>query len=147
MRKHRHDDGFTLIETLFQLAVMAIIVQLLLTYIQVFFSFQQTFYARDTAWELFIFEMDELIYVSEEPLTIRVNRQLTRSYLDENGKVVTEEFEVVNHSFRYSKSGGNEFLLFHVRDIYFTQQQHYLYMEVTFLDGSKKERTFIVPTS
>lgn len=147
MRKHRHDDGFTLIETLFQLAVMAIIVQLLLTYIQVFFSFQQTFYARDTAWELFIFEMDELIHVSEEPLTIRLNRQLTRNYLGEDGRIVTEEFEVVNQSFRYSKNGGNEFLLFHVRDIYFTQQQHSLYVEVTFLDGSKKERTFIVPTS
>lgn len=146
MRKLLDAQGYTLLEALFQLFLLVMMVQLLLSHQTVMHTLKQAFYSKDTAWETFVNDMQMYIDAAPEPFYTTGTKEITRILHQSNGTFFVEKFNVGSQYIRRQKNTGNEPLLHNVSTMYVTIDAHELYMKITFLDGSVRERVFIVPT-
>ncbi|OCS85498.1 competence type IV pilus minor pilin ComGF [Caryophanon latum] len=88
-----------------------------------------------------------MIDAHDRPFRVVRNHTLERMILDEHGKEVEEQFDVVKSSnyIRRSMNTGNEPLLYGVSNMYVAIEGNTLRLQATFVDGDVKERTFHVP--
>ena len=147
-RFFRRNDGFTFIEALLQLVILIIFTQLLLSHQVVLKTLHQTFYSEDVLWEMFVYDFQRYIDAHERPFRIVRNHTLEREiYDDVLDADITEKFDVAttSHYIRRSFNKGNEPLLYGVRNMHASIVGNILKLQVTFLNGDVKERSFYVP--
>lgn len=139
--KYRNEAGYTFLEALFQLVIMGIF----LHFVVLFFYWKlpieqqlQDYYA--TEWELFAIDLQALL-VEVDSFNIPVgNRSI--SFTNERGRI---DIGQINHVIRKQVNLTGHIPLFtNVSNVVFTDEGHEFNMEVTMLDGSKRERRFAI---
>ncbi|HEX5563661.1 MAG TPA: competence type IV pilus minor pilin ComGF [Sporosarcina sp.] len=139
--KGRNEGGYTLLEALFQLLIMCIFVQFLL----LFFYWKQPierqlldYYA--TEWELFAIDLQALLVDVEDFNVLIGDRAI--SFTTERGKIEVGQSNYVIR--KRTNSAGHIPLFTNVSSVFFTHEGHELNVQVTMLDGRKRERRFAV---
>lgn len=122
--------------------------QLILSHHVVLKTLQQTFYSDEVLWEMFVYDFQRMIDEHDSPFRVVRNHTLKRNIVDEHGKNVEEQFDVMTTTnyIRRSMNTGNEPIMYGVNKMYVTIEDNILLLRATFVDGDVKERTFHVPT-
>lgn len=147
-RFFKRNDGFTFVEALLQLMLLIMFTQLILSHHVVLKTLQQTFYSDEVLWEMFVYDFQRMIDEHDSPFRVVRNHTLKRNIVDEHGKNVEEQFDVMTTTnyIRRSMNTGNEPIMYGVNKMYVTIEDNILLLRATFVDGDVKERTFHVPT-
>lgn len=139
--KYRNEAGYTLVEALFQLVIMSIF----LHFIILFFYWKlpierqlQDYYA--TEWELFAIDLQALLVEVEDFSVLMGDRAI--SFTNERGEINIGQHNYVIRKQVYS--AGHITLFTNVSSVIFTHDGYELNVEVTMLDGSKRERSFAI---
>ena len=138
----RYDErGYTLIESLFQLIILAILVQFFL----LFFLWKgpierQYFNMSATDWELFAVDFQQLLSDIDQIDVHNDNRgiQLKNS----RGTIDVEQGNAVIRKRIFGN--GHVPLLTNIHSAFFSLDGLYLFVQVKMLDGTQKERKFVV---
>ncbi|WP_432358622.1 competence type IV pilus minor pilin ComGF [Sporosarcina sp. UB5] len=139
--KCRNESGYTLIEALFQLLIMAV----LLHFVVLFLYWKMPVERQlkdyyETEWELFAIELQSLLVDVENFDVLIGNRAV--SFFNDRGKIHVEQNGYVIRK-RVNESGHVP-LFTNVSNVFFAQDEHELNVEVTMLDGRKRERRFVI---
>ena len=136
-----NESGYTLIESLFQLMIFVILAQFIL----LFFVWKQPidrFYANSslTEWELFSVEFQQILTNVQEFEVqngvngIRIKNIQGVIYFEQNNDVIRKRVH----------GTGHVPYLTNVESIIFELNEHTLLTNVTFSNGTRKERGFVV---
>jgi competence protein ComGF len=133
--------GYSLLEALFQLMIMGIFLQ----FVVLFFYWKtpierqlQDYYA--TEWELFAIDLQALLVDVEDFHVLMGDRAI--SFTNERGKIEVGQNNYVIR--KRTNSAGHIPLFTNVSSVNFTREGHELNVEVTMLDGRKRERRFAI---
>ncbi|MFC5603540.1 competence type IV pilus minor pilin ComGF [Sporosarcina koreensis] len=139
--KCRNEEGYTLLEALFQLLIMGIFVQFLL----LFFYWKQPierqlqdYYA--TEWELFAIDLQALLVDVEDFRVLMGDRAIL--FTTERGKIEVGQSGYVIRKMTNSK--GYIPLFTNVSSVIFVHEGHELKVEARMLNGRKRERSFAI---
>ena len=135
------EQGYTLIESIFQLIILAVFVQLFL----LFFLWKapiENQYSNMAAidWELFAVDMQRLVSGVQQVEVYPTGQGIT--FLNERGLISVEQGTGVIRKRVYGQ--GHVPLLTSVRTATFSLEGSTLFVYVTLLNGSQKERGFAV---
>lgn len=135
------ERGYTFIESLFQLIILAILVQLFL----LFFLWKapiENQYTKMAAtdWELFAVDMQRLLTDVQQIQVYPTGRGITFS--NKRGIIDVEQGAGVIRKKVYGQ--GHVPVLTNVRSVIFYLDGSTLFADVTLLDGSRKERGFAI---
>lgn len=135
------EGGYTFVESLFQLIILAIFVQLFLLFFLWKAPIEQQ-YADMSAidWELFAVDMQQLLSDVQQISIYPTGRGVT--LLNERGVIDIDQGTGVIRKRVYSL--GHVPLLTNVYSVLFSLDGSTLYAEVTLLDGTQKERGFVI---
>lgn len=139
--KLRDESGYSLLEALFQLLIMGIF----LHFFVLFFYWKlpierqlQDYYA--TEWELFAIDLQALLIDVDDFNVHLGNRAIT--FTNERGKI---EVGQSNYVIRKSINKTGYIPLFtNISSVVFNHEGYELNVEVTMLDGRKRERRFAI---
>lgn len=142
-RRKLKDDGFTFIESLFQLFVLLIFSQLIAFLYIWFHEIDSTrFNHHESTWELFINELQQYIDQSEEIFLTNKNKML---HLYDSDLMRTTQISRYGDMIRKQVDfEGHVPLLMGVKDIQFEIKNYYITVTVHFLNGKVKERSLLV---
>lgn len=136
-----NESGYSLLEALFQLLIMGIF----LHFVVLFFYWKlpverqlQDYYA--TEWELFAIDLQALLIDVEDFNVLWGDRVI--SFTNERGKIEVGQSNSVIR--KLTNSAGHIPLFTNVASVSFTREGHELNVEVTMLDGRKRERRFAI---
>jgi len=139
--RNRNELGYSFLEALFQLMIMGIFLQ----FVVLFFYWKtpierqlQDYYS--TEWELFAIDLQALLVNVEDFNVLMGDRAI--SFTNERGKIEVGQNNYVIRKLTYST--GHIPLFTNVSSVVFTQYGHELNVEVTMLDGRKRERRFAI---
>lgn len=139
--KCRNEAGYTLLESLFHLVILGIF----LHFVILFFYWKQPidrqlqdYYA--TEWELFAIDLQALLVEVEDFNVLMGNRAI--SFTNERGKIEVGQNNYVIR--KLTNSTGHIPLFTNVSNVIFTREELELNVEVTMLDGTKRERRFAI---
>lgn len=136
-----NESGYSLLEALFQLLIMGIF----LHFVVLFFYWKlpverqlQDYYS--TEWELFAIDLQALLIDVEDFDVLWGDRVI--SFTNERGKIEVGQSNSVIRKLTFST--GHIPLFTNVASVVFTHEGHELNVEVTMLDGRKRERRFAI---
>lgn len=133
--------GYTLIESLFQLAIFAVFVQLLVLFFLWKSPIEKQYSSMtNTAWELFVVDMQAAL-IDVHKFDIHANSRGLQ-LVNNRGVIDIEQ----NHNVIRKKVDGLGHVPFltDVQSTIFTFDGTTLLIDVTMLDGTRKERDFAV---
>lgn len=136
-----NDRGYTLIESLFQLVIFAVFVQLFLLFFYWKAPIERQYSEMSSvAWEMFAVDLqDELVNI--QALTVHSNARGIE-FITSRGRINVEQNNTV---IRKSIDGlGHVPFLTAVESVRFTVDGTILFADVVMLDGTKKERDFAI---
>ncbi|MEE1132559.1 MAG: hypothetical protein UHX00_13140, partial [Caryophanon sp.] len=127
-RFFKRNDGFTFVEALLQLVLLIAFTQLILSHHVVLKTLQQTFYSDEVLWEMFVYDFQRMIDEHDSPFRVVRNHTLKRNIVDEHGKNVEEQFDVMTTTnyIRRSMNTGNEPIMYGVNKMYVTIEDNIL---------------------
>lgn len=144
VRTKMNEQGFTLLETIFQLVVFVLFANVSLLLI---FWFRDTITIEemkdDVNWELFVYDLNQY---NERALSGKLNSSvsLQLELIGESERYFT--FERSEHHIRKrSKKGGNEILLPYVDQWDLTVNGNEIFVKVVMKDGTRRERQLVMP--
>ncbi|WP_252502956.1 ComGF family competence protein [Sporosarcina sp. Marseille-Q4943] len=136
-----NESGYSLLEALFQLLIMGIF----LHFAVLFYYWKQPierqledYYA--TEWELFAIDLQALLVDVEDFNVLMGNRSIL--FTNDRGTIEVGQSNYVIRKLTNFK--GYIPLFTNVSDVIFTHEGHELNVEVTMLDGRKRERRFAI---
>lgn len=139
--KKRNEAGYSFLEALFQLVIMGIFLQ----FVVLFFYWKtpierqlQDYYA--TEWEMFAIDLQALLVNVEDFKVLMGDRSI--SFTNERGKIEVGQNNYVIR--KRTNLTGHIPLFTNVSSVVFTEDGHELIVDVTMLDGSKRERRFAI---
>lgn len=139
--KLRNESGYSLLEAMFQLMLMAIF----LHFVVLFFYWKlpierqlHDYYA--TEWELFAIDLQALL-VDVEDFNVHIGDRAI-SFTNERGKIEVGQSNYVIRKLTYTT--GYIPLFTNASRVIFTHEGHELNVEVTMLDGKIRERRFAI---
>lgn len=139
--KSRNESGYSLLEAMFQLLIMGIFLQ----FVVLFFYWKlpierqlQDYYA--TEWELFVIDLQALLVDVEDFNVLVGNRAI--SFTNERGKIEVGQSNYVIRKLTHST--GYIPVFTNISSVVFTHEGYELDVEVTMLDGRKRERRFAI---
>ncbi|GGG18006.1 hypothetical protein GCM10007425_10560 [Lysinibacillus alkalisoli] len=134
-------NGYTLIEAMINLLVLAIIASILIIALRFYFHVHTTAYAQEHVdWELYMIDLETYLY---DVLAMSTENNGQRLVLRKsNETIMLERYDTL---IRKQRSGlGHELQLVNVKKAQFTTYDNEMKIAVTFLNGIQKERTFYV---
>ncbi|MHA6259505.1 competence type IV pilus minor pilin ComGF [Sporosarcina sp. CAU 1771] len=139
--KRLADGGYTFIESLFQLLILAVFAQFFLLFFFWKAPIEQKYSELSALdWELFAVDMQQLLSDVEEISVFPNRRGIT--LLNERGVIIIEQGTAVIRKRVYGK--GYVPFLTNVHSVRFSLDGFVLLADVTLLDGTKRERGFTV---
>ncbi len=139
--RYRNEAGYTLFEALFQMLIMSILLQ----FVILFFFWKAPIERQledyfETEWELFAIDLQKLL-VNVEDFNVRIGNS-TISFMNERGEV---EIGQSNSVIRKRINASGHIPLFtNVSSVQFSHEGFELNVEVIMLDGTKRERRFVI---
>ena len=135
--------GYTLLEALFQLTVVALLSHLFIFSMLWIHQMNKTFFDHEQiAWEMFVQDVQQYFKNVEKISSSSIYKKVTiqsvnsseTKYLEFYGDVIRLQID----------EKGHVPLLIGVKNVDFTLHQEYITISVLFHNGIKKERTFFV---
>ncbi|MGN7479425.1 competence type IV pilus minor pilin ComGF [Solibacillus silvestris] len=145
IRSRLNERGFTLLESLFQLAVFflfASISLLIFVWVRDIQQLQQM--NDDVNWEFFIYDLHQYNMNSASGKILDSNKLQLEILNDPSDRLFI--FDKSEHHLRKrSNKGGNEIMLPHVRNWHLHVAGHEINMKVVMQDGTERQRALVLP--
>lgn len=136
-----NENGYTLLEALFQLIVFVLVCHLFLLVILWAANMKTTMLTDEQSkWELFVFDMN-MHLANASSITIR--RDQRRITLQASNTL--HHFDCYRNMIREQVNGGHVPMLIGINKCQFDLNDNELTIAVEFPSGLKKERTYYVP--
>lgn len=135
----KKQNGYSFLDAILQLAVIVFAVQasvLLMLYMMPYKSESAIQHMR---WEVFIADMQKYI-ASAQGITIQSEGEELIIEDRDSLRFVSQSKETI----RVRLNTGNEILFVGIQDLQFKEQGEQIIVQATFIDGSIKERAFVV---
>lgn len=133
--------GFTLLESLVALLMLSGILLLLSGLIQHAHKMEQALSGyHQLEWEIFLLQLDNELH---EVKYIGTSQTEISTEIESKGKMVPLVIKKVNNRIIKRQSGGNQPLLMGVNQFVCQEKNNGVDFVVTFIDGKKKEGTWI----
>lgn len=141
-RKVLNEQGYTLIESIFQLMVYVVFSSFFILLILWTTQFQNATFAKEqTEWELFV--QDLLSYIAEGDLVQVINEGSGIRVFRGDQAIDIEKYEKFIR--KQVNELGHEPMLTNVKTVHFILNESYLTIQVEFENGIHKERQVYVP--
>ena len=143
--KIKNQRGFTLLESLFHLAVLVMFASisiLIVIWVRDIQNINQI--KHDVNWELFVYDVHQ--YNENSKSGEIVSPKILR--LDPANDPDNREFYIEqpnNHVRKRSNKGGNEIMLPNVQGLQYRQEGNEIIMKVVTQDGKLRERVIVLP--
>lgn len=135
------NKGFTLLESLVALLMLSGILLLLSGLIQHAHKMEQALSGyHQLEWEIFLLQLDNELH---EVKYIGTSQTEISTEIESKGKMVPLVIKKVNNRIIKRQSGGNQPLLMGVNQFVCQEKNNGVDFVVTFIDGKKKEGTWI----
>lgn len=141
-----NNRGFTLLEALFSMSVFLLLSHILL--IVLFWIHQMNithFTNEETAWELFVYDIQQLFTNVQEVKLSSESSTLELSYTNSSEvKKINQSSDVLR---LLINNHGNTPLLVGIQNVRFDWDGRFITISVIFINGIEKERRFFVQTN
>lgn len=140
LKMGRNQGGFTFLEAIFQLFALLLLSKLFLLMMLSLSPLYQKHAVQEMRWEMLIADLQTFIVQADEVLVRNRGTEIliTNGY---NRRIVSKS----NETIRMQLNSGNEILFIGAETLNFKRSHQYLTLYAELIDGTKEERTFIVP--